>query len=52
MENSNIRVLPRVCGNGDCKELIITPITEQLHEFKDIQCTKIIEVCRKCKDKS
>ena len=47
--DKNIRVLPHVCE--ECKDLILPPF-EYLAKFSDIRCTKIIEVCRKCKDKS
>ena len=50
MIDANIRVLPRVCNS--CKDLIMSPISEQLCKFDDIKCTRIVEVCRKCKDKN
>jgi len=50
MENSNIRVLPRVCGNKNCRELIMTPIEEQILKINK-NGDESIEVCSKCKDK-
>jgi len=44
----NLRPQYRVCA--DCKDIIFTPILHQLIEF-DCKKTKLIEVCRKCKDK-
>jgi len=48
-ENSNIRILPHVCGNKKCRKLILPPF-EYLAIYIDIQCTGFIEVCRECKD--
>lgn len=45
----DIRILPHVCGQ--CKDLILPPF-ENLLEFSDYQCTGLVEVCRKCKNKS
>lgn len=48
MVNSNIRVLPRVCGI--CKDLIMTPIAKQILKINKNNDGSI-EVCSKCKDK-
>jgi len=48
VESANKRPRFRVCE--DCKDIIFTPISEQLIKF-DRKKTKFIEVCRKCKNK-
>jgi len=50
MKDLNIRVLPRVCRNENCKRLIMTPITEQILKTNKNHDGSI-EICQECKDK-
>ena len=45
---NKMRELPHVCQK--CKEFILPPF-EDLLSFSDFNCNKIVEVCRKCKNK-
>lgn len=47
---SNTRTPYRVCQVEMCKDLI-APTEDKLIEFGDNQCTYLIEVCRKCKNR-
>ena len=46
----NKRILPRVCKR--CYKFIFTPISEQICIFDDAQRTKLIEICKECKELS
>ena len=46
--NENIRILPHVCQNEKCRELIMPPFSEDLIIY-DFRKDRFLKVCKKCK---
>lgn len=44
----NTRLLPHVCANEKCKELILPPYKTETIEY-DYEAKKFIRLCNKCK---